>query len=211
MPADDQGGEGTGLMVRLLGPVDVVGIDGELWVPATPLRRTLLALLALEAVSIVDADRLLEEAWDGEPPASGRRALRFHISKLRDEVPEGVIETHPGGYRVNATTDIQASDQVRDPAEALRLWRGQPFIDAAPCIGLEHEQHRLAEHRLTLTEQHYQQRLGNNEAPALIGDLTRLCLDHPVRESLWACLITAHYQTGNPADALRAYVLLTLK
>jgi predicted ATPase len=56
---------------------------------------------------------------------------------------------------------------------------------------------------LTITERLFRCRLARNDA-TIIGDLTRLCLDHPVRESLWAVLIRAHCQAGNQADALRA-------
>ena len=52
------------------------------------LRRTLLALLAMHAGEVLSADWLLEHAWGGEPPESGLRALRFHISRLRRELGE---------------------------------------------------------------------------------------------------------------------------
>ena len=90
--------------VRLLGPIDVVDEDGQAHAPGSPLRRTILALLAVEAGRVVDAERLLDMAWDGEPPDSGLRALRFHISKLRGEIPDGLIETVGSGYRLQAET-----------------------------------------------------------------------------------------------------------
>jgi DNA-binding SARP family transcriptional activator len=48
--------------VRLLGPIDVVSAGGEVHVSGSPLRRTLVALLALRASEMVSADWLLEHA-----------------------------------------------------------------------------------------------------------------------------------------------------
>src|SRR3954453_2355911 len=91
---------------RLLGPVD--GIDGAGTVPppASAIRRTLLALLALRPGEVVSGDWLLEHAWNADPPESGLRALRFHISRLRQELGvDGLIETTPGGYRLAITAN----------------------------------------------------------------------------------------------------------
>jgi len=38
-----------------------------------PKQRALLALLLLHANEVVSSDRLVEELWSGEPPASARR------------------------------------------------------------------------------------------------------------------------------------------
>jgi DNA-binding SARP family transcriptional activator len=71
------------VLVRLLGPVDLIDGAGTVRSPSSELRRTLLALLALRAGEVVSSDRLMEDLWDGEPPESGLRALRFHVSRLR--------------------------------------------------------------------------------------------------------------------------------
>ena len=89
------------VQVRLLGPVDVVDDLGTVHSPGSALRRTLLALFGLHATKVLTADWLMENVWAGEPPESGRRALRFHISQLRKELGDGdLIETRPGGYRL---------------------------------------------------------------------------------------------------------------
>ncbi len=61
----------TASLVRLLGPVDVVDDAGSVHAPRSPIRSTLLALLALEAGRVVDADQLLDRTWGGRPPDSG--------------------------------------------------------------------------------------------------------------------------------------------
>ena len=94
-------------------------------------------------------------------------------------------------------------------AALLATRRGDPFLGASACSVLDHERRRLDELTLTITERLYQCRLAEGDT-SIIGDLTRLCLDHPVRESLWALLIRAHYQAGNQADALRTATTLRI-
>jgi predicted ATPase/DNA-binding SARP family transcriptional activator len=205
--------------IRLLGPVEVLDGDGIVHAPKTPIRRTLLALLAIEAGTVVEPDRLLDRIWDGHPPESGLRALRFHLSRLRKEVPvDDLIVTVPGGYRLDADVDLEdveaALDRLAgmDPdhrvevvRELLGRWRGEPLVDVESCIALDHERQRLTELRATLTEQLYTARVDAGESSTVISELTGLCLEHPLREPLWASLITAQYRAGLQADALRSY------
>ena len=190
-------------LVRLLGPIDVVDDDGQAHAPGSPLRRTILALLAVEAGQVVDAERLMDLAWNGEPPDSGLRALRFHISKLRGEIPDELIDTVGSGYRLEAQTDVDRAAEI-DPARALDLWRGDPLADVEPCDALDQERRRLDELRLTLSEVGYERRLDRGEADELVAELTRLCEQYPLRERLWACLARAHAGAGHQAEALRA-------
>ena len=45
--------------------------------------RTLLALLLLEANRAVSVDRLIDDLWEGAPPASAGKALQIYVSQLR--------------------------------------------------------------------------------------------------------------------------------
>ena len=205
--------------IRLLGPVEVLDDDGVVHAPKTPLRRTLLALLALEAGRVIEPNRLLDRIWDGEPPDSGLRALRFHLSRLRREVPiENLIVTAPGGYRLDADVDVAEVETTlgrlagMDPdhrveivRELLDRWRGEPFVDVEGCVTLDNERQRLGELRAILTEHLYTARVDTGESSSVISELTGLCLEHPLREQLWASLITAQYRAGLQADALRSY------
>ena len=211
------------LVVRLLGPVEVVDGDGVPRVIGSALRRTLLALMALRAGEVVTADWLLERAWDREPPESGLRALRFHISRLRNELgTEEMIETRPGGYRLAVPADqvdalavermAEAARHEGDPnlaaemcGEALAMWRGAPFADASPCATLDDEAVRLDALRLTITEDHFRSRLDAGAGRELVADLSRATAQHPLREALWSMLITAQYRSGLQVEALRSY------
>jgi predicted ATPase/class 3 adenylate cyclase/DNA-binding SARP family transcriptional activator len=209
-------------LVRLLGPIDVVGDDGVERYSGSALRRTILALLGLHAGEVLSPDWLMEHVWGEEQPESGLPALRFHVSKLRKEVGDVVtIRTRPGGYQldearesVDALLFDEAVHQTRLDVdergsarcvEALRLWRGQPFIDAAACEALDHEAIRLEEARLTILEHYQRCRLASGAAADLLPDLTRLVNEHPLREALWSSLILAQYRSGQQAEALRSY------
>ncbi|HSP30285.1 MAG TPA: BTAD domain-containing putative transcriptional regulator, partial [Ilumatobacteraceae bacterium] len=203
--------------VRLLGPVDVMDDHGVVHTPGSPLRCTLLALLALQRCTAINTEVLLDRIWDGRPPASGLRALRFHISRLRSEVGiADLIVTVGSAYRLDANTDLvgladglAADTDAGTLAALLATRRGDPFLGASACSVLDHERRRLDELTLTITERFYRCSLADGDT-SVIGDLTRLCLDEPVRESLWALLIRAHYQAGNQADALRAATTLRI-
>ena len=209
-------------LVRLLGPIDVVGDDGDDRNSGSALRRTILALLGLHAGEVLSPDWLMEHVWGEEQPDSGLPALRFHVSKLRKEMGDAVaIRTRPGGYLLDESREsvdaLLFDDVVREMrldvdeqgsvrcVEALRLWRGQPFIDAAACAALEHEAARLEEARLAIVEHYQRCLLASGAAAALLPDLTRLVTENPLREGLWSSLILAQYRAGQQAEALRSY------
>lgn len=201
------------VLVRLLGPVDVLDDSGRTRVPQSPIRRTLLALLATASGQPVDAAALLERAWAGNPPASGRRALRFHISRLREEVGDGVVRTVPGGYELDAEVDValvEAGARAATAAAAeleslLGLWRGDPLTGTQPCAELEHERERLDALRLSLTERFFEGRIAAGQAAEVVEDLIRSCRANPLREKLWRLRIHAHAELGQQAAALRSF------
>src|SRR6478752_10338173 len=63
-----------------------------------------LAMLLLRANEVVASDRLIEDLWDGKPPATAAKTLQVHISRLRRALGEarngdrGAIVTGRGGY-----------------------------------------------------------------------------------------------------------------
>jgi predicted ATPase/DNA-binding SARP family transcriptional activator/tetratricopeptide (TPR) repeat protein len=211
------------VVVRLLGPVDVVDTSGAVHSPDSALRRTLLALLAMRAGEVLTMDWLLEHAWGGEPPESGQPALRFHISRLRKELGDNVvIETRDGGYRLAVTADEVDAHAIEELtrsarleadralaadmyADVLAMWRGAPFVGVSPCAVLDDEAGRLEELRLAITEEYLQARLDMGAGRELVADLSRATAQNPLRESLWSMLITAQYRAGLQADALRSY------
>ena len=70
------------MQIRVLGAFAVDGDDG-----ARPLgglrQRAVLAVLVVHANEVVPVDRLVDDAWSGEPPPSAVSTLQRYISHLR--------------------------------------------------------------------------------------------------------------------------------
>lgn len=202
-----------GVEFLILGPLEVrrrgraVDLGGQ---------RAQLALsaLLLEAGQVVTTDRLAEMLWTQSPPASARTQLHILISQLRKALGErNAIETVPGGYRVDpeaATLDahvvqrlIAEGRQRSDPApyaRALAMWRG-------PVLGgwASHEAERLAELRLSASEEWAELELEYGDAELVIETLIPLVAEHPYREGVRAQLMIALDRVGARQEALRLY------
>ena len=174
------------MLVRLLGPVDWGG-----W------RLSRGWCCRLTRGQVMSSDWLLEHLGPGGSPDSGLRAMRFHVSQLRKEIGDvASIETRPGGYRLDVPRDSVDAALFEDRAraarlesdderaavlcsDALALWRGEPFLDAAPCPTLDDEAVRLENLRLTVVEEAFERRLAAGSGGELIADLSQLVNEQP--------------------------------
>jgi len=210
--------------VAVLGRV-VVRRDG---VPTpVPTGRTteLLIRLALEGGRPVRAQRLAEDLWPG---GARPNTLQVKVSQLRRALGDAAaVPGGPAGYALVADT-VDAQEATRLAAEgAARLADGDPEAAATTCrAGLRlfdtevlpaagdgdwvaPHRVRLTEVRLRLTEDELAARLALGAAGELVGELEALVAEHPLREGLWALLVTALYRAGRPADALAAHRRVT--
>src|SRR5450631_4646055 len=92
-----------GIEFRILGPLEVVE-DGVTLRLGGPRPRSLLASLLVEADRFVSRDRLIDELWGDEPPATAENALQAQIAALRRLLP-GRIVTGGTAYRLTARPD----------------------------------------------------------------------------------------------------------
>jgi len=83
----------------LLGPLSVDS-DGTPVALGGQKRRALLAVLLLDANTVVSRDRLIDALWGEEPPETARNTIQVYISQLRKLLPDGALETVPPGYRL---------------------------------------------------------------------------------------------------------------
>ena len=213
---------------RILGPLEirdgnqVVEIRGDV-------QRALLAVLLLNANTVVATERLIDDLWGGSPPASGHTALQVRVSQLRKGLGQdgrsGPIVTRAPGYLVEVGHDeldlsrferlvqdawgaleqgdpATASDKLRT---ALRLWRGPALADFGYADFARAAITRLEELRLAALELRIEADLMLGRHAQFVGELQALVLEHPSREQLRAHLMLALFRSGRQSDALAAY------
>ena len=155
------------LEYRILGPVEVVDETGPLSLGGQR-QRAVLALLLLNAGSVVSTDRIVNEVWGEQPPRTVTTSLQNVVSQLRKLLGAETLVTRPPGYalrverdqldlgrfeRLVAESRRQAAEQrSRTLREALALWRGPPLADLAFETFALGEIRRLEELRLEALE-----------------------------------------------------------
>ncbi len=208
----------------ILGPLTVHGPHGPIAI-AGARRRALLIRLVSAGGKPVPSDRLAEELWDGVPPPGAASTLRSHLSLLRKVVgPERLRSRHGNVALDLAGTELDAArfasecDQARralvqrDPLvadelfrRALSRWRGPALIDVVGSAWSVPEARRLEELRLIAIEGSLGARMWLGHHLEVVAEAEAAVGEYPLREQLWAVLMSALYRSGRQTDALRAY------
>ncbi|MEO5838771.1 MAG: BTAD domain-containing putative transcriptional regulator [Acidimicrobiales bacterium] len=206
--------------VRVLGAIEVRR-DGTAVPIGGPKPRRLLAVLLAHANSVVSSDRLCEELWGEEQPASAIDTLQSTISRLRRVVGDGAqIVARPPGYvfepgtvwidsrsfealLTESRSIADASARAQRVEEALSLWRGPAFGEFAHHDWARSEAVRLDELKLVATEELIDAHLADGSHGELVGELEGLVTEHPLRERFWLQLAVALYRSGRHAESLR--------
>ncbi len=215
---------------RILGPLEALD-GGEPVALEGSKRRALLALLLLHANETLSSDRLIDELWGEQPPATAAKTLQVHVSRLRKALTGGagggadVVVTREHGYELRV--ELEQIDSHRferllnegrrelaadrpDVAlaaleQALALWRGPPLADLAYEPFAQVEIARLEDLRAETIEQLIEAKLALGRHVEVIGQLEALIDEHPFRERLRAQLMLALYRADRQADALQAF------
>ncbi|MFD9703247.1 BTAD domain-containing putative transcriptional regulator [Lentzea sp. NPDC059081] len=196
-----------GVRFGVLGPLLVTHGQRAVRVPAGQPRQVLVLLL-LHAGRTVGVDHLMSVLWEGDPPASARKAVQVHVSQLRRalrDLPGVSIGWSPQGYRLDVpdgSLDLQLFRAAEDPDEALSHWRGPALAELTANTRLAHQ---LEEERLAAIERRAGKALGEGRHHEVVGELTGYVADHPTRERLRGALMVALHRGGRQADALRTY------
>lgn len=207
------------MRVGLLGVVEVRS-EGRVLALGGPKPRALLAVLALNAGHTVSPERLVDALWEDNPAVDVRGALYTYVSGLRRLLGDVVVRAG-GGYLLDLppeavdvelfTRTVAEARGDEDPgvtAEKLRsalgLWRGRP-LDGVTGTWADAERSRLEELRLVAVEERLAAELTLGWGDRLVGELTALTGQHPLRERLQAHRITALHQAGRRTEALACY------
>ncbi|MFH8790755.1 AfsR/SARP family transcriptional regulator [Streptomyces roseoverticillatus] len=150
-------------------------------------------------------------AGPGTGQGSGEERLSQGNGGYRLQVFPGEADLHRFEVLAARGRTALAAGEHRAAAdaleEALALWRGSPFEGVAHHDALLGEVARLEEARLAAFEDHAEARLALGEPRELVGPLRAETARYPLRESLWAKLMTAQYRSHQPGDALQSYAL----
>ncbi|MEU0884433.1 BTAD domain-containing putative transcriptional regulator [Lentzea sp. NPDC005914] len=194
--------------VRLLGPLEVTGPGGVLRLAGTR-QRSLLALLALRAPSVLPATHLIDALWGTEPPPTALRTLHSHIARVRGALSAiglmDVLVTTSAGYALRTDpshVDVTRFERAPSSRAALALWRGDPLADCDVFEWASAEITRLHEARLCAEESLAQQEINRGAYGTAAASLERLVVTHPLRERFWELLADAQLRGGRRADAL---------
>ncbi len=212
---------------RILGPLEIVTSAGRLELGGTR-QKIVLATLLLGANRVVTLDRLMEAVYGDRPPATARSQAQITISLLRHLLAAAAcaasISTQAYGYVLNiepgrldarrfedlvmagrqAAGSGQLEHAVACYRDALRLWRGPALADIESQL-VQVSASRLDEQRISLNEDRISLELDLGRHHELIGELTELVEEHPLRERLRAQLMLALYRSDRTADALQVF------
>ncbi|BFU44160.1 BTAD domain-containing putative transcriptional regulator [Krasilnikovia sp. MM14-A1004] len=216
---------------RLLGRMEA-DQDGRRLELGRRRERALLAVLLLEAGSVVPVERLVDLLWDEDPPAAARANLHTHVSRLRARLDrDGTGEwgfrliSGDGGYRADVdrqTIDVHRFHSLVDEAgrmsapaqraatlrQALALWRGPLLADVASERLRDRIGTALAEKRVATVELAIEAELADGRPGEVIAELTALTAEYPLRERFVGQLMRALHGAGRAAEALEWYAAI---
>jgi DNA-binding SARP family transcriptional activator len=213
---------------RILGSMEI--LDGGQRVELPSGRgRSLLALLTLHAGEPVAAERLIDELWGGDPPASAATVVQGLVSRLRRALepdrttgePPHVLQTAGNAYclaidpdSVDANRFKRLFDEARGGSPevraaklsaALALWRGPALADFIYEPFAQRAIVVLEEFRVEAVEDMFEAELALGRDAHLVSGLREAIASYPFRERLRGFLMVALYRAGRQTEALDVF------
>jgi DNA-binding SARP family transcriptional activator/tetratricopeptide (TPR) repeat protein len=211
-------------VLRLLGPLEVASGGREHDLGGSR-QQVVLAMLALNANRVVPVEQLIDAVWNTAPPTTARAQIQICISALRKIFTDaGVtlsIRTRAPGYQLEAAperldteqftalvatarTHVGAgrnSEAVAALRSALALWRG-PALAGLRSDLVRRGADQLEHARLAAIMERIRLDLALGHHEEVVGELSGLVDEHPLRERLYEFLMLALYRSGRQAEAL---------
>ncbi|MFT7873289.1 MULTISPECIES: AfsR/SARP family transcriptional regulator, partial [Amycolatopsis] len=208
---------------RVLGLLQVRGREP---VAVTARRQqVVLALLLLNGNRVVPLEVLLDALWGAEPPATARAQVQTCVSALRRALAKAGlgdrISARGSGYCLDLApgeldlhefeTLVARGRAARRPEEAraafreaLALWRGEPLTGIDSGVVRAH-QVRIAQRRVEVLEDCLDAELELGLHREVVGEISVLTEEYPLRERFVLQLMTALHRCGRRVEALAAY------
>lgn len=216
------------LEFRVLGPLDVQR-DGRSVAPAGSRRRSLLAMLLLDAGRVVPVERLIDGIWGEEPPSTATGLVQTYVSLWRGVLDQGASPDEPErlvregrGYRfvvqageldvarvreladrgraaLSARDDVRAADLLSD---ALDEWRGVPLADLVGEPFHGSAVHGLLELRRGVMLDWAAALANCGRGQEAVEPLASALDSDPLQEELAEALVRTLYQVGRASEAL---------
>ncbi|WP_405361206.1 NB-ARC domain-containing protein [Kitasatospora sp. NBC_00085] len=219
------------LRFQVLGPVQA-WLDGRPLSLGSPQQQSILTALLLHAGRPVTTQDLVDGLWGDRPPTQAIAALRTYISRLRTVLeprreirrPAEVLISVSDGYALRIPADAldvtvfesraaeanaaRAAGDLHEAhrllVSALGLWSGRA-LTGVPGPYAESQRLRLAERHVTASEERCAVALDIGLHAEMVGELSSLTAEHPLRERLRELLMLALYRCGRQAEALGVY------
>ncbi|SCK10781.1 DNA-binding transcriptional activator of the SARP family [Streptomyces sp. SceaMP-e96] len=210
------------VQLRLLGPVEIEVNNGRLLSLGTGRLRTVAAILISEVNQVITVRRMIDLAWDADPPARARGVVHNHVHRLRQLlVGQAEIATRGQGYvlladpcavdvnrfryLVSGAHEDEPRTAVAKLRQALGLWRGEALADVPGervrrTLGVG-----LTQARVAALQELGSRLLILGRYGELITELTAWLAEHPLHEELTALLMRALQASGRQAEALEHY------
>ncbi len=213
-----------GVELRVLGPIEVIGVDGPAALSA-PKPRALLAAFAIGRGSTRTTDELIDALWGESPPDSAHKLLQVYVGQLRRILPPDLaIVTRGSGYALDADpAQIDAglfellvgegrhALRANNPAlaasilhRALALWRGPAYADVRYEPFAQQEVERLEGMRGHALEDRIEADLRLGRHAEMLAELRGHLATDPSRERLAGQAMLATYRAG---DATAAFAI----
>ncbi|MEV6823977.1 BTAD domain-containing putative transcriptional regulator [Amycolatopsis sp. NPDC051102] len=208
---------------RVLGLLQVHGREPV--VVTARRQQVVLALLLLNGNRVVPLEVLLDALWGAAPPATARAQVQTCVSALRRALAKAglgerisargsgyCLDLGPGQLDLHAFEALVARGRAaRRPEdaraafrEALALWRGEPLTGIDSGVVRAH-QVRIAQRRVEVLEDCLDAELELGLHREIVGEISVLTEEYPLRERFVLQLMTALHRCGRRVEALAAY------
>jgi SARP family transcriptional regulator, regulator of embCAB operon len=212
---------------EVLGPLRIIE-DGRVSLINARKIEILLAVLIIRSDQVVAADQLMTEIWGEHRPRRAAAGLYVYISQLRKilhRYGSTPISTRPPGYLLQVEADeidsyafsrlveegreharqIRHHDAIANFTRALALWRGPILEDLEHGPIVEGFVTWMTEMRAECIELEMESQLALGRHRELVGRLSYLTNEYPLRETFYRQLMLALYRSERRAEALQVY------